>query len=58
MASNARRPVLILLIVALAVRGLALCGASNASLVLDEVGYEQRARALLAGQGFVGPYQS
>jgi len=53
-----RRSVLAVVLVALAVRLVALWAASDARLVLDEQGYAHRAVALLQGEGFLGSYQS
>jgi arylsulfatase A-like enzyme len=53
-----RRSVLAVVLVALAVRLVALWAASDAELVLDEKAYVARARGLLEGRGFLGSYQS
>jgi arylsulfatase A-like enzyme/4-amino-4-deoxy-L-arabinose transferase-like glycosyltransferase len=53
-----RRQALAVVLVALLVRGLALWAGSDATPVLDEVGYAMRARELLDGRGFLGSYQT
>ena len=56
--ASSRRSLLAVLIVAFALRVLALWPASHAQLILDERTYTQRAESLLDGEGFVGSYQS
>ena len=58
MLSAVHRPALALFAAALAIRLIALWGARDAQLVLDEQTYALRARALLDGRGFLGSYQS
>ena len=55
---KASRWLLLILLIALLVRGVALWAARDARPVLDEKLYLLRANALLDGRGFVGSYQS
>jgi arylsulfatase len=55
---EARRSILPVLTVALAVRLLTLWAAAEATPLLDERTYALRAEALLDGRGFLGSYQS
>ncbi len=53
-----RRPLLAVVLLAFAVRVLALWGAADSRPLLDERTYLTRANALLDGAGFVGSYQT
>jgi len=56
--ASSQRSLLAVLLVAFALRALALWPASHAQLILDERSYTERAEALLDGEGFLGSYQS